>query len=489
MKNISLSEQIEDMPNISGFEKDIEERMKATEDKPVFVNESRIPFRNIKSACAVALHMHQPLIPAGGGDLHTADIISNLKYMMDNQGIGDNHNAPAFHWCYKRMGEIVPELVNEGKEPRVMLEYSGTLLYGLRHMGLNDVFDSLKRITVDPSYRNAVEWLGAPWGHAVAPSTPVQDYRLHVKAWQHHFAAIFGIDALERVRGFSPSEMALPNHPDVAYEFVKTLRDNGYKWVLVQEHTIEMPQNGYGVEKKHIPHLLVCRNSEGKEVSIIAIIKTQGSDTKLVAQMQPFYEAKSLSKWELGGTQVPPLVTQIADGENGGVMMNEFPPKYMDAVRESSGSDTVFMNATEYLEHLSAMGIKETDFPVVQPIYQKAIWDRFSPGEGSEKLAKVIDELKKSDHRFNMDGGSWTNNISWVKGYENVLDPMQKLSSLFNEKVLKKGIDSNDQRYRKALFYLLTSQTSCYRYWGQGMWTDYAIELCRRGADIVNYDF
>jgi hypothetical protein len=31
---------------------------------------------------------------------------------------------------------------------------------------------------------------------------------------------------------------------------------------------------------------------------------------------------------------VPPLVTQIADGENGGVMMNEFPGKFMDSVRE-----------------------------------------------------------------------------------------------------------------------------------------------------------
>ena len=48
----------------------------------------RIDFGSIRSAFAVALHMHQPLIPAGGGDLATAEIISNLKYMMDNQGIG-----------------------------------------------------------------------------------------------------------------------------------------------------------------------------------------------------------------------------------------------------------------------------------------------------------------------------------------------------------------------------------------------------------------
>jgi hypothetical protein len=65
-------------------------------------------------------------------------------------------------------------------------------------------------------------------GHAVAPSTPVQDYRLHVRAWQHHLAAVFGIEALGRIRGLSPAEMALPSQPDVAYQFVRTLLDCGY---------------------------------------------------------------------------------------------------------------------------------------------------------------------------------------------------------------------------------------------------------------------
>src|SRR5207244_12919614 len=111
-------------------------------------------------------------------------------------------------------------------------------------MGVHDVFDTLKRITCDPRYRHAAEWLGMPWGHAVAPSTPVQDFRLHVKAWQHHFAAIFGLEALSRVRGFSPAEMALPNHPDTAYEFVKTLKDCGYQWVSVQYATVVRPDSG-----------------------------------------------------------------------------------------------------------------------------------------------------------------------------------------------------------------------------------------------------
>jgi len=482
-----FSEYINGLPNISGSEKIIHQTLRG--NQPVFLSESGINFGKISSAGAIALHMHQPLIPAGGGDLHTAEIISNLKYMRDNQYIGDNHNAPVFHWCYKRMGEFIPQLVNEGKQPRVMLEYSGTLLHGLRQMELHDVFDNLKTITLDHNYRHTVEWLGCPWGHAVAPSTPVQDYRLHVLAWQHHFAAIFGLEALTRVRGFSPSEMALPNHPDLAYEFVKTLKDCGYQWVLVQEHSVEQPENGRNPDRPHIPHCLTCTNSNGDTCSIIAIIKTQGSDTKLVAQMQPYYEAKEQQRWDLNGKSVPPLVIQIADGENGGVMMNEFPNKFFEVANDSSGSDTPMMNVTEYLEHLFAMGVSVEDFPVIQPVMQKRIWDRFQPGDGPDKLKQVIDELKQEDDRFHIDGGSWTNDISWVKGYKNVLDPMEKVSSLFNKKALKQRIPTNEHRYRNALFHVMTSQTSCYRYWGQGLWTDYGQEICRRAQDVLTYDF
>ncbi len=484
-----LPEYIDELPNICGWEALIEGHMLGHRDAPHYLHESRVDFGRLKSAAAIALHMHQPLIPAGGTDLATARIIGNLQYMMEHQDIGDNHNAPVFLWCYKRMGEFIPQLVHEGKEPRVMLEYSGTLLHGLRQMGANDVFDDLKKITLDPLYRHAVEWLGAPWGHAVAPSTPAQDYRLHVRAWQHHFAALFGLDALSRVRGFSPSEMALPNHPDVAYEFVKTLKDCGFTWVLVQEHTIEQPDTGHGPERKHLPHRLVCRNSRGEVVSILALIKTQGSDTKLVAQMQPYYEAKSVGTVELGGRAVPQLVTQIADGENGGVMMNEFPPKFLEVVRESSGSDTPLMNGTEYLEHLFASGVKEEDLPAVQPLFQKRIWERFTSGDGPARLEAVIKDLEHEDHRFHMEGGSWTNNISWVRGYESLLGPMEKLSALFYEKAIKAGVSPREHRFRNALFHLLASQTSCYRYWGQGQWTDYGREIVRRAEQILRHDF
>ena len=39
--------------------------------------------------------------------------------------------------------------------------------------------------------------------------------------------------------------------------------------------------------------------------------------------------------------------------------------------------------------------------------------------------------------------------------------------------------------YQEALLHLLLLETSCFRYWGQGTWTDYARELFRRGEALL----
>jgi alpha-amylase/alpha-mannosidase (GH57 family) len=110
---------------------------------PVFLGRSSVDIAGTDSAFAVALHMHQPLIPAGGPDPRTAAIVSNLQWMLEHPELGDNHNAPVFHWCYQRMGELIPQLLAEGSQLRVMLEYSGTLLHGLRRAGLDDVVSNV----------------------------------------------------------------------------------------------------------------------------------------------------------------------------------------------------------------------------------------------------------------------------------------------------------------------------------------------------------
>jgi hypothetical protein len=477
----AIPETLEGLPNLSGWEGDVRD---ATARR---LPAARGPMRldELTSAFGIALHMHQPLI-LDDGDLRTARVVGNLQYMMERSHVHGFHDAPAFLGCYSRIADFVRELADAGRHPRIMLDYSGELFFGLRQMGRGDVLENLKSVTVDDRYRGAVEWLGTLWGHAVVPSTPVPDVRLHLAAWQHQFAAVFGWEALSRVRGFSLPEMNLPNHPDVAYELVRALRDSGYDWLLVQEHTVE-ELDGRPLGEKYLPRTLVARNSRGETARITALVKTQGSDTKLVGHLQPLAEARSLSPRTLRGKRVPPLVAQISDGENGGVMMNEFPGHYKAAWHALGTRGVVGLNGTEYLELLAGAGISAEDFEPIRPLHQNALWSRVGASPSPERVAQAIEEARKADHRFHMEGGSWTNDLSWVRGYDSVLDPIRALSARFHQ--VAGRADRRSHAYRNALFHLLVAETSCYRYWGQGRFTEIAKEICRRGNDILEHDF
>ena len=86
----------------------------------------------------------------------------------------------------------------------------------------------------------------------------------------------------------------------------------------MQEHTVETASGRGTFLAPTFPIAWWLQNSTGEKVEIIALIKTQGSDTKLVGQMQPYWEAKTLRPQPIGDRSAPPLVTQISDGENGG---------------------------------------------------------------------------------------------------------------------------------------------------------------------------
>lgn len=472
---------MKDLPKITG--NDVAALTPSKED--VYFPLSNISLKKITSSFGIALHMHQPTIPAATPDIHSSPLISNLQYMMEHQNIGDNHNAPVFMQCYSRMSDIIRQLVAEGRNPRVMLDYSGNLLWGLAQMESGKVIENLKLITIDKKYQRNVEWLGTMWSHAVVTSTPVPDIKLHMLAWRNHFASLFGMDALRRIKGFSAPEMHLPIHPDACFEYVKVLKECGYEWLMVQEHTIEN-LDGSGIKRPHFPHRLVAKNSLGEVLEITVLIKTQGSDNKLIGQMQPYYEAKSTGRQEYAGKEIPPFVLQIGDGENGGVMMNEFPPAYKIAFAEIGTEGVAGLNGSEYLELLKHAGVKETSYARVQPVSQHRIWQEiksYAPGACDEAIRKI----HQKDAGFNLDKGSWTNDKNWVKGYETVLDPINKLSVAFHNKFDTKKANQEGHSYKEALLYLLLSQTSCFRYWGTGMWTDYANELCRRGMRALAY--
>lgn len=474
-----MRETMNDLPSIT----EIDAKKLTPYQESVYCSISNIDINKLKASFGIALHMHQPTIPAATEDIRTSPLISNLQYMMEHQNIGDNHNAPVFMQCYSRMSDIIRELVSSGRNPRIMLDYSGNLLWGLRQMEGGKVLENLKLITIDKKYHPYVEWLGTMWSHAVVTSTPIPDIKLHMMAWRNHFASLFGIDAVKRVKGFSPPEMHLPIHPDACFEYIKALKECGYEWLMVQEHTIEN-LNGSGINRPHVPHRLVAKNSLGETQEITVLVKTQGSDTKLVAQMQPYYEAKSIGRQEYCGKEIPPFVLQIGDGENGGVMMNEFPPVYNIAFGEIGTEGVVALNGSEYLEFLKQAGLDEKSFIPVQPVSQHRIWNEVKT-HAPDACNEAIQRIHEKDAGFNLDKGSWTSDKNWVKGYEDVLDPMNKLSVAFHNTVDNKKNALKSNKHKEALLYLLLSQTSCFRYWGEGTWTEYAKELCKRGMEAL----
>ena len=97
-----LPEIVEGLPDFCGDEREVE-TVTGSRRGLAYLHETNLRLDALQSVCCIALHMHQPLIPAGGSDMRSAEIISNLDSMFRNPGVGDNHNAAAFADCSGRM--------------------------------------------------------------------------------------------------------------------------------------------------------------------------------------------------------------------------------------------------------------------------------------------------------------------------------------------------------------------------------------------------
>ena len=208
--------------------------------------------------------------------------------------------------------------------------------------------------------------------------------------------------------------------------------------------------------------------------------------------MQPYYEALGCERQHLGDIEVPSLVSQIADGENGGVMMNEFPEAFRQANRKirDNPDGAAAINGSEYIEALERSGVDPNHFPAIQAVHQHRLWSESGDNVSGDEIENTISRLSADDAAFSMEGASWTNNLSWVQGYANVLGPMNQLSAQFHARFDKPVADdpsiTQTQAYQESLLHVLLLETSCFRYWGQGAWTEYASEIHRRGNECLN---
>lgn len=138
---------IDGLPPLAGWEDTLKTVTHGSE--PVALGQTNLRLQDVSAAFAIALHMHQPTIPAGAN----GELINHLQHMFEHPYDGDNHNAGPFAYCYARLGDFIPELIEQGCNPRVMLDYSGTLLWGFQQMGRHDILDKLRLLTCDPAYQ------------------------------------------------------------------------------------------------------------------------------------------------------------------------------------------------------------------------------------------------------------------------------------------------------------------------------------------------
>ena len=87
---------------ISGQERRLQALMQG--DDPIWLSATDRQLHALRSCFSCALHMHQPIIPAGTDGA----LISHLQFMLEHPDQGDNHNAEPFAHCYRRMAELIP---------------------------------------------------------------------------------------------------------------------------------------------------------------------------------------------------------------------------------------------------------------------------------------------------------------------------------------------------------------------------------------------
>ena len=466
------------IPNISGNRHMVHTNMECPAIQPI------ASFDQIKAAVITALHNHQPMYPINityedvekepleEGNLRGGPIRSNLAWMRAHPGVGQCYMLPRIDKAYHRFpGEIIPRLVGEGLEPRIALEFTGSLLDGLYKSGNLEALFALRQSLTDPRYRDRVELLGAPWGHAHAPSTRPEDYVLHLTAWCNHVSALFGLDVLARVRVFSLSEMALPIHPEIAFHMVNNLAyvGPGYRGIILQADTVET-LDGKPVSNPHIPHRLVVEGAKGEKREIVAFLKEGGSIGALVGEMQHFQKALTLEPVRIGEKLFPPVVTQIHDGENCNTVQGlEFGSNYVRCVRNQAGTGVVLANPSEYWESLVQRGVRLEDLPAVRPRGQGLIYEYFRRGSGPKELAIALERLQTSHPNFSLGGLSWTPELDWMDAakYGKILGLMEQASDVFHQHIRLQNISPDDHRYREVLYYFLNGQTSCFRWWGE----------------------
>ncbi len=383
------------------------------------------------------LHMHQPFV------LKNSTLISNIEKMLYSSDKRERWDAKLILRAYKNPAKYVEILAEEGKEPRIILDFSGTLLESLKDLdernvtkkvfvgeeAIGPIIELYKKVLKKFPY--FIEFAGTAYSHCYFPITPQEDWQLQIEEWRKTFRKIFGKVNLDRVKGFWLPEMGIIGREDALSKLIECIKKY-YDWLILPLQVVQGYEN-LSYEKRiqmaSQPHLLKAMK---QEIIVIFRSPTYFIDQQAGCDADLLYN-KCLEARKMFKSDKPALVVPASDGENGNVMMNEFFPKtFLPFFREKIGRKIFSLSITEFLEKFYKNEIKS--------------------------------EIKIKDI-----GGSWVNgHEQWTleERRRKLIEEIRAISRDFHK--VEDRIEKDELEEMKRL--LLIAETSCYTYWNVEYW-------------------
>ncbi len=451
-------------------------------------NKKTSPEKKISRAKAIYvpwLHMHQPLIwfiypkkILNKKTWHDESLVGNLEKMLYE----GNYDARKMAMAYANPAKFIKKLTEQGHDPKIMLDFSGTLLESLERLCSSDGFNNM-RVHVDMTgseetlgniigqyrevlikYPDSIEFTGTGYYHPYFPAIPKADWAAQIDRWRVKFKNLFGDKALSGVKGFWLPEMGIPGNEDDLFYLIKTLKNAGYRWLILPavENPGACPLELKGGEWNRFklfnePHVLSA-TSGGKTESIVAVVREPGIDHQSGCGAGGVYDKAVWiirERASLKAKLIPALLVPTSDGENGNVMMNQFFFDSFTPFFEKFNDQKVdSLCVSQYIETLLKKHLGKVD------------WDK------ADKVFSPIFIKKK--------GGSWIGgHQQWLEGDRrlNIKRKLDKLSQRLHK------LKPNAEGYKEAEEAVLNAQTSCYVYWGSDFWFDQG-EVSIKYADM-----
>jgi len=394
------------------------------------------------------LHFHQPLVWLNN------KLTSNLQKILSSKNSREVWNAKLILRAYKNPATYIKKLKKQGYEPKIMLDFSSILLESLKELGEKKILNKIKvegeRIgniiklykEILEKFPNSIEIAGSAYSHCYFPATPEQDWKYQIEEWRNTFKKIFGSKFLEKVKGFWLPEMGVPGFEDKLTKLIKTIKENGYEWLILPLQALKGYERLSLNERITVacqPHLLKI----GKEsIPVIFRIPTYFIDQQSGCEAEELYR-KVLDAGEIFSkkSKKPALVVPASDGENGNVMMNEFFPKTFVPFFKKKLNKVFSFTITEFL-------------------------NKYYSEIKSEIKIKTLGASWVHTHRFWLEG---TRRMEMVKKIKELSKDFSKLKRSLEGKRLTKGQKNYFEEIKKNL---LIAETSCYVYWGDDFWFD-----------------